>query len=87
MLSAIDLTIADLPYETRGALDCEFPRTINVGDAKYEADYDLDARQVVLRPVKGSREGAPPLAYLPRFPGLRICVDGPRGMQVVRERG
>lgn len=87
MLSAIDLTIADLPYETRGALDREFPRTINVGDAKYEADYDLDARQVVLRPVKGSREGAPPLAYLPRFPGLRICVDGPRGMQVLRERG
>jgi hypothetical protein len=41
----------------------------------------------MLRRVKGSREGAPPLQYLPRFAGLRICVDGPRGVQIVRERG
>jgi hypothetical protein len=37
--------------------------------------------------VKGSRAAPPPLAYLPRFAGLRICVDGPRGIAVVRERG
>ena len=41
----------------------------------------------MLRKVKGSRVTAPPLAYLPRFAGLRICVDGPRGVSVVRERG
>ena len=86
MLSSVDLTIPDLPFESQAALDREFPLTIDVGDAKYEAHYDLDSSQVVLRRVRGSREGAPPLAYLPRFPGLRICVDGPRGMQVVRER-
>ena len=81
-----DLTISDIPFESRAALDREFPRVVNVGDAKYEAHYDLDAHQVVLRSVKGSRDGAPPLAYLPRFPGLRICVDSPRGMKIVRER-
>jgi hypothetical protein len=37
--------------------------------------------------VKGSRRDAPPLAYLPKFPGLRICVQSPRGMTVLRERG
>jgi ATP-dependent helicase HrpB len=58
-----------------------------VGDARYEALYDLDRSQVVLKRVKGQREGAPPLAYLPRFAGLRILVDGPRGISIVRERG
>ncbi|HSO38298.1 MAG TPA: helicase-related protein [Labilithrix sp.] len=87
MLSAVDLTIADVPFEVRAGLDREFPRGVDVGDARYEAIYDLDRNQVVLKRVKGNREGAPPLAYLPRFPGLRILVDGPRGTQVVRERG
>ena len=87
LLSPADLTVPDLPFEVRGALDREFPASVDVGDARYEARYELDAKQVVLRRVKGSREGAPPLSYLPRFPGLRICVDGPRGILVVRERG
>jgi ATP-dependent helicase HrpB len=87
LLSAADLTLADIPFESRGPLEREFPLVVDVGDARYEADYDLDRSQVILRRVKGSREGAPPLAYLPRFPGLRILVDGPRGVTVVRERG
>jgi ATP-dependent helicase HrpB len=87
LLSAADLTLADIPFESRAALDREFPLVVNVGDAVYEADYELDRSQVLLRRVKGSREGAPPLAYLPRFAGLRICIDGPRGIAVVRERG
>jgi hypothetical protein len=37
--------------------------------------------------IKGSRRDPPPLAYLPKFPGLRICVEGPRGIAVLRERG
>ena len=87
LLSAVDLTIADVPFEVRSGLDKEFPLGVDVGDARYEALYDLDRNQVILRRVKGNREGAPPLAYLPRFPGLRILVDGPRGMMIVRERG
>lgn len=86
LLSAKDLTADDLPYESRAALDKEFPGVVSVGDSTYEADYDLDAHQVVLRSVKGSRREPPPLGYLPRFVGLRICVDGPRGFTVLRER-
>lgn len=87
LLSASDLTVAAIPFEVQAAIDREFPLAIDVGDAKYEADYDLDVGQVVLRRVKGSREAPPPLAYLPRFPGLRICVDSGRGIQIVRQRG
>jgi hypothetical protein len=86
LLSAKDLIADDLPHESRALLDKEFPRVVSVGDSTYEADYDLDVHQVVLRSVKGSRREPPALGYLPRFAGLRICVDGPRGFTVLRER-
>jgi ATP-dependent helicase HrpB len=87
LLSAGDLVPADVPFEVKSALDREFPASIRVGDAAYEADYDLAQHQVTLRMVKGSRTTPPPLEYLPRFEGLRILVDGPRGIAVVRGRG
>jgi hypothetical protein len=86
MLSAKDLTFPELPFETSSMLQKAFPMVVDVGDAVYEAEYDLDRRQVTLRLVKGSRATPPPLAYLPPFAGLRILVDGPRGVAVVRER-
>ena len=87
LLSGSDLVPAELPFESRHALEREFPLVVSVGDATYEAGYDLDRGQVMLRMTRGSRRDPPPLAYLPRFPGLRICVDGPRGVSVIRERG
>lgn len=87
MLSASDLVPPDVPFEWRGRLDREFPLTVSVGDALYEADYDLNRGQVTLRMTQGSRQAPPPLAYLPRFAGLRICVDGPRGTTILRPRG
>lgn len=87
LLSAADLSPAEIPFELRDALDRAFPASIDVGDASYEADYDLEQRQVTLRTRKGSRATPPPLAYLPRFEGLRIFLDGPRGVTVLRERG
>jgi ATP-dependent helicase HrpB len=87
LLSASDLLAPELPYEVRDALDREYPRTVSVGDASYRAEYDLDREQVLLHMEKGSRRGPPPLAYLPKFPGLRICVASAGGIAVVRERG
>jgi hypothetical protein len=87
LLSAADFLPDDVPFEAKDALEREFPLVVDVGDATFEAEYDLDRGQVLLRMVKGSRKGPPPLAYLPRFAGLRICVIGPRGTSVLRERG
>jgi ATP-dependent helicase HrpB len=86
LLSAGDLVPPELPYESLSLLEREFPMRVSVGDATYEAEYDIDRSQVLLRMIEGSRRDPPPLAYLPRFEGLRICVDGPRGIAVVRER-
>lgn len=87
LLSASDFVAPDLPYEVRSTLDSEYPLTVSVGDATYRAEYDLDRNQVLLKMVKGSRRDPPPLAYLPKFPGLRICVETRRGISVLRERG
>lgn len=84
LLSAADLVAEDIPGEIRVVLDKEFPRTVKVGDAVYEADYDLARRSVTLKMVHGSRKDPPPLQYLPRFSGLRICVEAGRAMWIVR---
>ena len=86
LITAEDLLPDDLPDWVREVLDKEYPRTFEAGDAKYEIDYDLERRQVVLRMVKGTRGTAPPASYLPRFRGFRVCVESARGMHVVRER-
>lgn len=87
LLSDGDLLAPELPYESREALDRELPATASVGDATYRCEYDLDRGQVLLHMVKGTRRDPPPLSYLPPFPGLRICVETPRGIAIVRERG
>jgi ATP-dependent helicase HrpB len=86
LLSPDDLVPPVLPFESLSLLEREFPMRVSVGDAAYEVDYDLDRRQVLLRMTEGSRRDPPPLSYLPRFEGLRICVEGPRGIAVIRER-
>jgi ATP-dependent helicase HrpB len=87
LLSEVDFLAPDVPYELRGALDSDYPLTVSVGDASYRAEYDLTQRQVTLHMIKGTRLDAPTLGYLPKFPGLRICVEGARGISVVRARG
>jgi hypothetical protein len=87
LLSADDFLAPELPYESRGSIESDYPLTVSVGDASYRADYDLANNQVTLHRLRGSRSEAPTLAFLPRFPGLRIVVEGPRGLTVVRARG
>ncbi len=87
LLSASDFLAPELPYESRSAVENDYPLTVSVGDASYRADYDLSLNQVTLHMLKGSRKEAPTLGYLPKFPGLRILVEGPRGLTVLRARG
>jgi ATP-dependent helicase HrpB len=87
LLSAQDFLAPELPYEARSIIEGDYPLTVSAGDASYRAEYDLERNQVTLRSLKGSRRDPPPLGYLPKFPGLRICVEGPAGIVVVRARG
>lgn len=86
LLAAEDLLPPDLEPWIRELLDKDYPRTFELGDARYEIDYDVPGRQVVMRMVRGTRNTAPPLSYLPKFPGFRVCVESRKAMHVVRER-
>ncbi len=86
LLAVDDLAPPELAPWVRDFLDREYPRSLALGDAFYEIDYDLGRRQVILRMVRGTRDTAPPASYLPRFEGLRVCVESRRAMHVVRER-
>ncbi|HKO91752.1 MAG TPA: helicase-related protein [Polyangiaceae bacterium] len=87
LLSEGDFLAPEVPYELRASIENDYPLTVSAGDATYRAEYDLSLSQVTLQQTKGSRRDAPALGYLPRFPGLRIIVEGPRGLTVVRARG
>jgi ATP-dependent helicase HrpB len=87
LLSADDFLAPELPYESASAVAADYPLTVSLGDATYRADYELEQNQVTLRLLKGSRNEPPPLSYLPKFPGLRICVESRRGVTVLRPHG
>ena len=87
LLSPQDFEAPDVPAPVRAYLDKHYPRSVDTGDAKYEADYAMTARQVTLRMVRGSRQEPPSAGYLPRFPGLRVVVETGKAVRVVRERG
>jgi ATP-dependent helicase HrpB len=87
LLSERDFLAPEVPYELRRTIEDDYPLVVSAGDATYRAEYDLSRNQVTLQQTKGSRGAAPAPGYLPRFPGLRIVVEGPRGLTVVRARG
>jgi ATP-dependent helicase HrpB len=87
LLSASDFVSPELPYEVRASIENDYPLNVSVGDASYRAEYDLAQSQVTLRMLKGGRAEPPPLSYLPKFPGLRICVESRRGVSVLRAGG
>lgn len=87
LLSASDFLAPELPFEVQEVLDRDFPRVVTVGDATYEAEYDLARASVLLKMVRGARRDPPPLGYLPRFPGMRITVEAGRSSWVLRPGG
>jgi hypothetical protein len=87
LLSASDFLEPELPYESRSTIESDYPLTIDVGDASYRAEYELDRNQVTLRRIRGTRNEPPSLGYLPKLPGLRICVETQAGLVVLRARG
>ena len=82
MLSAADLTMPELPVRGARAARAEFPLVVDVGDATYHADYDLDRSQVMLR----TREGQPRYAAAARV-SPALCGAAHLRRRPARHRG
>ena len=85
LLSPGDFVIDDVGPELAPILEREFPLRVDTGDCTYRVEYDLARRQVLLAILRGQRATPPPLSYLPRFRGFRICVEAGGRIVVVRE--
>ncbi len=84
LLSEDDFLAQPLPYELQGMLEDLFPRTVSLGDATYQVEFDLPQARAVLTIVKGDRTKPPPRSFLPAFPGLRVFVEAGRTLHEVR---
>ena len=75
LLEPEDLLPPTLPYPLADAVQRDYPRRVDLGEALYEVQYDLARRQAVLVLSSGGRHRAPPRSYLPRFPGLKVSIQ------------
>ena len=75
LLTPGDVTAPALPDTVQAALDREFPRTLDHGDAAYAVEYDPGRRMVTLRRVRGRRKEAPRASYLPAFAGFSVRME------------
>ena len=75
LLEPEDLLPPTLPYHLADAVQRDYPRRVDLGEALYEVQYDLARRQAVLVLSSGGRHRAPPRSYLPRFPGLKVSIQ------------
>ncbi len=74
LLTADDLLPEPLDPWDRERLDREFPRELDLGDAKYRLVYHPARNLMELHKVSGPRKDLPPLQYVPKVPGWRIDV-------------
>ena len=85
LLDPSDLLPDDLDPWDRDRLDRDFPRSLDLGDARYDLVYHPGRRLLVLDKVSGPRKALPPLRYVPKVPGWRIEVVDRGKRRVLRE--
>lgn len=75
LVDAEDLLPPALPFHLEEAVERDYPSRVDLGEAKYEVQYDLGSKRAVLVLKAGGRHKAPPRRYLPRFPGLKVSIQ------------
>jgi ATP-dependent helicase HrpB len=84
LLGPDDLRVPDLPPADRAWLDQQFPRALDLGDARCRVEYDLPRRTVTVVLVEG-RRAPPPPAYLPAWRGWRVRWQDRAVVRLIRE--
>ncbi len=81
-----DFVHPDLPPSEREWLDRNYPRSVSVGDARYEVEYDPQRMEATLVKGSGGRGVLPNLVYLPEWPGWRLLHRDRNVLRPLRER-
>lgn len=86
LLEDEDLLPEPLPYLVAERLEREYPRELDVGDAKYRIAYEVRTKTATLHQEGGTRKGPPPPRMLPRLPGWRLKLERKNRVTTLRER-
>jgi len=86
LLSGSDLLPDALPDYVREQLDKDWPRHLDLGDARYHLLWRPRRRTLVLEKIGGRRRDPPPLRHLPGPSSWRVILRDHRGDTVLRER-
>jgi hypothetical protein len=49
-----------------------YPKSLNIGDARYRIEYQLSERIAIFHQTGGDRKDPPSAMHLPALPGLRL---------------
>lgn len=64
-----------------------YPKALDIGDARYRIAYDLGQRTATLHQVSGARKDPPSAMHLPNLPGLRLFWEHKNRVQPIQGRG
>lgn len=63
-----------------------YPKALNIGDAKYRIEYDLSQRMATFHQISGARKDPPSAMHLPNLPGLRLYWEHKNRVQPIPGR-
>jgi ATP-dependent helicase HrpB len=86
LLSSGDLLPDPLDPWDQEKLDRDYPRALDIGDAKYRLEYHPHRRLLELIKVGGVRKSLPPLRYVPTLPGWAVEVVDKNVRRTLRGR-
>jgi ATP-dependent helicase HrpB len=72
--------------ETAAVIKQRFRRTLDIGDARYEIEYQVAERKAIFHQVHGSRRQPPSAIHLPRLPGFRLYWEYKNRVQAIGTR-
>ncbi len=72
--------------ETAAVIKKRFRRTLNIGDARYEIEYQVAERKAIFHQVHGSRRQPPSPIHLPSLPGFRLYWEYKNRVQAISSR-
>jgi ATP-dependent helicase HrpB len=82
-----DLMPPEPPPDIALTIDRNYPKSLDIGDARYRIAYDLPQRVATLHQTSGARKDPPTAMHLPRLPGLRVYWEHKNRVQPVPGRG
>ncbi len=86
LLTRDDLLAPEPPPEIALTIDRNYPKSLDIGDARYRIAYDLPRRVATLHQTSGARKEPPTAMHIPRLPGLRVYWEHKNRVQPIPGR-